>query len=662
MRINKLLLNKYRIEKLISQGSFSTVFRATEQLIKRTVAIKVIPRSVYTGNRIRYFFTELRALGMNWGHPNIVSIHTVEPGDDEYVAYMVMEFVDGIDLQRMLSNNPPSLGLAVSIAIDICSGLSVAHQSNIIHRDIKPQNILLNTDFQAKISDFGVARILEESNDFAATVTGTRKYMSPEQYDGNYDLRADLYATGLIIYEMFVHRYPFSGQKHEEIKRQKLAGKLQMPPDLDPILVRFLNKALSPDPRHRFQTANEMKDELFRIRSQKYTEVASQIITNQSKPADWHDVLSMERNTWKIPAEVAKKVEFDLWYQKADDANKSETSNYSEKVHNHYNRANQQNSVNALKEIKQAALLGLNDLETIRIANKTFNKLLDIVEQQSREITSEELLNVIQKQPKLIQRQIADQLGSKKETTSIPEKGASLQNRKSLHPHQSFSPQSFSPKTPQVDEDRNPGYVLQTMHQSVQYAHENEAKRILSKAIIYSDQGRVRPAQKSYKELGDFYSQQARSYSERGDFSIVANCYSRAYLAYQSASKLRFARRSAHLAGDHYTQVAIDLEKGREWLPAGQMYEQSGLQYTNANQPDKANDSWSRGTICYFNYAENEHSKGKLTSAYKYCQHIISIGREMLTPSYAVAGATRLMKDINNNGQFVSSPSTVPGI
>ena len=192
---------------------------------------------------------------------------------------MVMEFVDGIDLQRMLSSNPPSLGLAVSIAIDICSGLSVAHQSNIIHRDIKPQNILLTTDFQAKISDFGVARILEESNDFAATVTGTRKYMSPEQYDGNYDLRADLYATGLIIYEMFVHRYPFSGQKHEEIKRQKLAGKLQIPPDLDPTLVQFLNKALSPDPRNRFQTANEMKDELFRIRGQKYTEIANQVIT-----------------------------------------------------------------------------------------------------------------------------------------------------------------------------------------------------------------------------------------------------------------------------------------------------------------------------------------------------------------------------------------------
>ena len=662
MRINKLLLNKYRIEKLISQGSFSTVFRATEQLIKRTVAIKVIPRSVYTGNRIRYFFTELRALGMNWGHPNIVSIHTVEPGDDEYVAYMVMEFVDGIDLQRMLSNNPPSVGLAVSIAIDICSGLSIAHQSNIIHRDIKPQNILLTADFQAKISDFGVARILEESNDFAATVTGTRKYMSPEQYDGNYDLRTDLYATGLIVYEMFVHRYPFSGQNHEEIKRQKLAGNLQIPTDLDPILGNFLNNALAPDPRNRIQTADEMKQELVHIRNQKYAAAAEQVITNQSEPASWHQVLSTRRQLWHIPVEVAEKIEVDIWHRKNDAAKKSELSTCSEKIHYHYNQANQDNSVNALREVKQAALLGLTDLETVKLANKAFNKLLETVEKESKNITSEELFDVIQKQPRLVQRQLFDKLRSHNDVSTPAAVGATFQNGKSSSSRPTAPIQSISSQTASTTDDRGPESALQTLHQSVNYAHENEAKRILTQAVGYSNQGRVRPAQKSYKELGDFYSQQARTYSESGKFGIVANCYSRAYLAYQSASKLRFARRSANLAGDHYTKMAIDLEKSREWLSAGQMYERSGLQYTNANQLEKANDSWSRGTICYFNFAENEHGRGKLTSAYKYCQHIMSIGKEMLTPSYAVAGATRLMKDINNNSQFVSSSSTVSGI
>ena len=97
-------------------------------------------------------------MGRNWGHSNIVSIHTVEPGDDEYVAYIVMEYVDGLSLRQLITGTPPRRNLAINIALDICRGLIAAHEQNIIHRDIKPQNILLTSDEIAKISDFGVAR------------------------------------------------------------------------------------------------------------------------------------------------------------------------------------------------------------------------------------------------------------------------------------------------------------------------------------------------------------------------------------------------------------------------------------------------------------------------------------------------------------------------
>ena len=101
----------------------------------------------------------------------------------------------------------------MNIALDICRGLIAAHEQNIIHRDIKPQNILLTSDQIAKISDFGVARILEASTDYAGTITGsTRRYMAPEQYEGSYDYRADLYSTGLILYEMFMGEIPISRQ------------------------------------------------------------------------------------------------------------------------------------------------------------------------------------------------------------------------------------------------------------------------------------------------------------------------------------------------------------------------------------------------------------------------------------------------------------------
>ena len=218
MQINGLVLGKYRIEKLINHGSFASVFRAKEEFTNRTVAIKVLPKSVYPTGRMRYLLTELSAMGRNWGHPNIVSIHTVEPGDDEYVAYIVMEYVDGLSLRQLITAQPPEASLAMNIALDICQGLIAAHEQNIIHRDIKPQNILLTSDKVAKISDFGVARILEASTDYAGTITGTRRYMAPEQYGGNYDYRADLYSTGLILYEMFLGKFPFRGKTQDEMQ------------------------------------------------------------------------------------------------------------------------------------------------------------------------------------------------------------------------------------------------------------------------------------------------------------------------------------------------------------------------------------------------------------------------------------------------------------
>ena len=173
--MNGLVLGKYRIEKLVDNGSFASVFRAKEVLTNRTVAIKTLPKSTYPDTRIRYLLTELRAMGMHWGHPNIVSMHTVEPGDEEYVAYIVMEYIDGSSLHKLMTGEPPSPHRAINITLDICRGLMAAHERNIVHRDIKPQNILLTSDRRAKISDFGVACFLETASAYAETVTGTPK-------------------------------------------------------------------------------------------------------------------------------------------------------------------------------------------------------------------------------------------------------------------------------------------------------------------------------------------------------------------------------------------------------------------------------------------------------------------------------------------------------
>ena len=266
MQINGLVLGKYRIEKLINNGSFASVFRAKEEFTNRTVAIKVLPKSIYPSGRMRYLLTELSAMGRNWGHSNIVSIHTVEPGDDEYVAYIVMEYIDGPSLRQLITATPLRRNLAINIALDICRGLIAAHGQNIIHRDIKPQNILLTSDETAKISDFGVARILEASTDYAGTITGTRRYMAPEQYEGSYDYRVDLYSTGLILYEMFMGKFPFRGKTQAEIQVRKQSEEVEFDYKLPEDMRDILQRALHRDAQARYQTASELYNDLDLIR------------------------------------------------------------------------------------------------------------------------------------------------------------------------------------------------------------------------------------------------------------------------------------------------------------------------------------------------------------------------------------------------------------
>jgi len=119
MQIEGLVLGNYRIEKLINNGSFASVFRAKEELTNRIVAIKALSKSVYPPGRTHYLLTELSAMAMSWGHPNIVSIHTVEPGADEYIAYIVMEYVDGPSLRQLIGVKPLSPHWAINIALDI---------------------------------------------------------------------------------------------------------------------------------------------------------------------------------------------------------------------------------------------------------------------------------------------------------------------------------------------------------------------------------------------------------------------------------------------------------------------------------------------------------------------------------------------------------------
>ena len=170
MQIDQLILGKYRLLEFLNSGGFSSVFRAREEMTNREVAIKALAKTAYPASRMKFLLNEFQAMSKIWGHQNIVSIHTVEPGMDDYIAWIVMEYVEGKSLHELMQEGPLPLTDTINIGLDICRGLKEAHAHKIMHRDIKPQNILLTTDKKAKVADFSIARIFGEITEFAEMV------------------------------------------------------------------------------------------------------------------------------------------------------------------------------------------------------------------------------------------------------------------------------------------------------------------------------------------------------------------------------------------------------------------------------------------------------------------------------------------------------------
>ena len=380
MDFNEKLQGKYKLERLINKGGFAPVFQATEEFVGRSVAIKMIPKASYPQNRQRYLLTEMQTMGMTWGHPNIVAIHTVEPGDDECFAYIVMEYVDGDNLSHILSNDPLPQFRAITVALDICRGLIFAHKHSIIHRDIKPQNIMITSDQTAKITDFGVARILEEASQYAGTVTGTRKYMAPEQYEGNYDTRVDLYSTGMIIYEMLTGKYPFLAINIDKVKVKKEEGKFDFPQGLRQDFCQFLHKALQPHPDNRYQTAEAMYQELDLIRETMYKDLATKMVTVEHELGK-HRTLNQHRDNLKMSPEIAQQIELQILSDRHQQERENEKQKLKSRVGSHHQLAIENieslQPKETIREIQQIHRLYLSSVDEVRVSDRIFSDLLD---------------------------------------------------------------------------------------------------------------------------------------------------------------------------------------------------------------------------------------------------------------------------------------------
>ena len=640
MQIDQLILGKYRLLEYLNSGGFSSVFRAREEMTNREVAIKALAKTAYPSSRMKFLLTEFQAMSKIWGHPNIVSIHTVEPGEDDYVAWIVMEFVKGKGLHELMEEGALGLTDTLNIGLDICRGLKAAHAHKIMHRDIKPQNILLTTEKQAKVADFSIARIFGETTEFAETVAGTRRYMAPEQTYGSYDFRADLYSTALILYEAVTGRFPFSGE-NKEMDKKKAAGEIEEIERCPGVLRNFLQKSLHRQLSERHQSATEMYDELDRIRQDEYIKQASELIdasANSSGPK-LAEALERYRKTFRLSLGDAERINQNLFFQRRQKEEGSKREKLLTQVEKHYTlairHADAQNYPSALTELHKASRLCIDDHGLARIVDTLFHRLNTVSVPLSTNPTVEEVVSLIHQLPDSDSMDLRTWLEHQK---MVPEETTAI-----------------TPIQPRIKaagsyrhliEEASPEYLLDQVHSDVQYPHEEEALRIFRQIQIYEQQGRTRQGLSLYNKLGKYYQKQAGSFLKKDDLELVANCYTRARFAYTVAEKHRLARRNAKKGADYYTRLARQFELQRSWEEAGKCYILSAFNHDYANMSSEVEECHRMATICYFNAAESAHLNNELQTAYDFYLLILAIGEKMSVPSKIVNEAQKLMSEI----------------
>lgn len=262
-------LGRYNIIGELGQGAMGTVYKAVDPLIDRVVAIKTITLSLALDEKDEYearFYQEAKAAG-RLSHPNIVTIYDVGKSGD--IAYIAMEFLQGRELRDILNDSQRlPVDQVIDIVAQVAVGLAYAHEHDIVHRDVKPSNIMVVRDGHVKITDFGIARMASASvRTQTGMVLGSPKYMSPEQVMGKLaDRRSDIFSLGVMLYEMLTGQAPFNGENVNAIMYQTLNTVPPPPSTLRPGVPEMLNfivaKALAKDLDDRYQNAKEFADDL----------------------------------------------------------------------------------------------------------------------------------------------------------------------------------------------------------------------------------------------------------------------------------------------------------------------------------------------------------------------------------------------------------------
>src|SRR5215204_1134063 len=265
--IGTVLSSRYKLEARLGSGGMSTVYLARDTTLDRQVAVKVMHREMSEqADQLERFRQEARSVA-KLSHPNVVSV--IDAGEDGGHPYIVFEYVEGETLkQRIGRDGALAPQEAIAYAIEVARGLSVAHARNMVHRDIKPQNVLIDAEGRAKLTDFGISRQLEQDGMTATgRVLGTTDYVAPEQAMGHpVDQRSDIYSLGVVLYEMLVGQVPFHADSQVGVAMKHVNEELpdvqRRRPEVSAAVALVVERATAKEPGERYQSVAEMTDDL----------------------------------------------------------------------------------------------------------------------------------------------------------------------------------------------------------------------------------------------------------------------------------------------------------------------------------------------------------------------------------------------------------------
>src|SRR6188508_229710 len=255
--VGTLLSGRYRLDAQVGAGGMSTVYRAFDSTLERRVAIKLMHRDIAAdSDQLERFRREARSVAQ-LSHPHIVGV--IDAGEDDGRPYIVFEYVEGETLkERIRRMGSLPIDEAVAYAIEIARALGAAHARGIVHRDIKPQNVLIDEEGSAKVTDFGIARSMDDSGLTAeGRVLGTTDYVSPEQALGHdVNGQSDIYSLGIVLYEMLTGDVPFHGENQVSVAmkhvREDLPDVKRMRPEVSATLASVLDHMTEKDVAHRY--------------------------------------------------------------------------------------------------------------------------------------------------------------------------------------------------------------------------------------------------------------------------------------------------------------------------------------------------------------------------------------------------------------------------